>query len=110
MAALALLLHLDPGHHERERIFSLMNDLKTVERSRLSEKLSSLMVWHVAGRTMPCCDVPILDILQEFRALAGIRGRYAHRGGISRPCMTTRQRSRTLTEDVVLTPATESWC
>ena len=80
MAALALLLHLHPGHHERERIFSLMNDLKTVERSRLSEKLSSLMVWHVAGRTMPCCDVPILDILQEFRALAGIRGRKAHRG------------------------------
>ena len=57
-----------------------MNDLKTVERSRLSEKLSSLMVWHVAGRTMPCCDVPILDILQELRALAGIRGRKAHRG------------------------------
>jgi hypothetical protein len=29
---------------------------------------------------MPCCNVPVLDILHEFRALAGIRGRYAHRG------------------------------
>ena len=57
-----------------------MNDLKTAERSRPGEKLSSLMVWHVAGRTMPCCDVPVLDILHEFRALAGIRGRNAHRG------------------------------
>ena len=57
-----------------------MNDLKTAERSRPGEKLSSLMVWHVAGRTMPCCDVPILDILREFRELAGIRGRYGHRG------------------------------
>ena len=26
-----------------------------------------------------CCDVPVLDILHEFRALAGIHGRYAHR-------------------------------
>ena len=64
---------------ECERIFSLMNDLKTAERSRLGEKLSSLMVWHVAGRTMQCCDVPVFDILHEFRALAGIRGRTAHR-------------------------------
>ena len=29
---------------------------------------------------MPCCDVPVLNILHEFRALAGIRGRFAHRG------------------------------
>ena len=33
----------------------------------------------MAGRTMACCDVPVLDILHRFRALAGIHGRYAHR-------------------------------
>ena len=30
---------------------------------------------------MPCSEVPVLDILlHEFRALAGMRGRNAHRG------------------------------
>ena len=57
-----------------------MNDLKTAERSRLAEKLSSLMMWHVEGRAMACSEVPVMDILQEFRVLAGIRGRNAHRG------------------------------
>jgi len=81
LVVIALLIPTDTS--ECERIFSLMNDLKTVERSRLGEKLSSLMLcgmWRLAGRTMPCCNVPVLDILHEFRALAGIRGRYAHRG------------------------------
>ena len=78
LVVIALLIPTDTS--ECERIFSLMNDLKTAQRSALAEKLSSLMVWHVAGRTMPCCDVPVLDILHEFRALAGIRGRNAHRG------------------------------
>ena len=81
-----------------------MNDLKTAERSRLGEKLSDLMMWHVAARTMPCSEVPVLDILHEFRALASVGG--THTGGISRPSMTTRSRwrSRTLTEAVAGRP------
>ena len=46
LVVIALLIPTDTS--ECERIFSLMNDLKTVERSRLGEKLSSLMLWHVA--------------------------------------------------------------
>lgn len=81
LVVIALLIPTDTS--ECERIFSLMNDLKTVERSRLGEKLSSLMLWHVAAggqdnAVLQCATV--LDILHEFRALAGIRGRYAHRG------------------------------
>ena len=64
---------------ECERIFSLMNDLKTAERSRLGEKLSDLMMACGGQDNAICCDVPVLDILHEFRALAGIHGRYAHR-------------------------------
>ena len=78
LVVIALLIPTDTS--ECERIFSLMNDLKTAERSRLGEKLSSLMMWHVAARTISCSEVPVLDILHEFRALAGIRGRKAHRG------------------------------
>ena len=78
LVVIVLLIPTDTS--ECERIFSLMNDLKTAERSRLGEKLSDLMMWHVAARTMPCSEVPVLDILHEFRALAGMRGRNAHRG------------------------------
>ena len=47
LVVIALLIPTDTS--ECERLFSLMNDLKTVERSRLGEKLSSLMLWHVAA-------------------------------------------------------------
>ena len=60
---------------ECERIFSLMNDLKTSERSLLGqENLRSLMIWHMEGKELPCSQVPVMAILKEFRALAGING------------------------------------
>ena len=78
IVVIALLIPTDTS--ECERIFSLMNDLKTAERSSLGEKLNSLMMWHTMGRGLACSEVPVMDILQEFRALAGIHGRHAHRG------------------------------
>ena len=77
---------------ECERIFSLMNDIKTSERSSMGQKnLKNLMLWHIMGYKMkedgtrsneklPCRDVPVMVILKEFRAMAdGVRGRKAHR-------------------------------
>ena len=46
----------------------------------LAEKLNSLMMWYTMGKELACSEVPVMDILQEFRLLAGIRGRKAHRG------------------------------
>ena len=56
------------------------------------QNLKNLMLWHIMGyktdaegekAKMPCCDVPVMAILKEFRSKAvenGIeRGRKAHR-------------------------------
>ena len=73
-----LLLSCDTS--ECECIFSLMNDLKTSERNSLGqENLRSLMLWHCEGKDLPCSKVPVLEILKEFRLLAGLRGRSGHR-------------------------------
>ena len=83
LVAIALIIPVDTS--ECERIFSLMNDLKTAERSSLNqENLKNLMLWHRAardelGNALPCTKVPVLAILKEFRRLAGIRGRSCHR-------------------------------
>ena len=79
LVAISLILPTDTS--ECERVFSLMNDLKTELRSRLGqENLRNLMVWHTAAKDLPFEKVPVLEILEEFRNLSGIRGRKAHRG------------------------------
>ena len=57
-----------------------MNDLKTSERSSLGKNLKNLMIWYTMAKDMPCSQVPVIDILHEYRSLAGILGRNAHRG------------------------------
>jgi len=57
----------------------LMNNLKTAQRSRLGANLRNLMLWYTMGKELKSAEVPVMDILNEFRALAGIRGRNAHR-------------------------------
>ena len=58
-----------------------MNDLKTELRNSLGQtNLRNLMVWHTAAKDLPIEKVPIIEILEEFRNLSGIRGRKAHRG------------------------------
>ena len=42
--------------------------------------LKNMMIWHTVGKALECKDVPVRQILDEFRALGGIRGRSAHRG------------------------------
>ena len=78
LVAIALLIPTDTS--ECERIFSLMNNLKTAHRSSLGKSLKHLMVWHTMGKELSCEQLPVMDILYEFRALAGVRGRNAHRG------------------------------
>ena len=70
-----------------------MNDLKTAERNLMGQQnLKNLMLWHIMGYKtdaegkkvkMPCCDVPVMAILKEFRSMAfengGTLGRKAHR-------------------------------
>ena len=42
--------------------------------------LNNMMLWHVMAKHLKHEEVPVLDILKEFRELAGIRGRNAHTG------------------------------
>ena len=35
---------------------------------------------HTMGKDLTCEQLPVMAILKEFRELAGIRGRNAHRG------------------------------
>ena len=57
-----------------------MNDLKTAERNSLGqENLRNLMKWHTSGKDLKCEEVPVMQILKEFRALGGVRGRNTHR-------------------------------
>ena len=78
LVVLAMLVPTDTS--ECERIFSLMNDLKTSERNHLGQvNLKNLMMWHVASKGQKTEEVPVMDILKEFRELAGIRGRNARK-------------------------------
>ena len=88
LVVISLLIRADTS--ECERIFSLMNDLKTAERSSMGQQnLKNLMLWHIMGSTtneegkkekMKCRDVPVMAILKEFCAMAdGMCGRKAHR-------------------------------
>ena len=79
LVAIMLLIPLDTS--EAERIFSLMNDIKTSERSRLGQRnLANLMFWHYHGRNMKAWEVPVQEILKEFHELVkgSKRGRQAH--------------------------------
>ena len=79
LVVIALLIPADTS--ECERIFSLMNDIKTSERERLGQTvLRNLMHWHIEGKEMALKDVPTMAILKEWRAMAtGPKGRGPHR-------------------------------
>ena len=65
---------------QAERVFSLMNDLKTAQRSSLGiDVLKDLMIWHTLAKDLKCEQLPVMSILKEFRAMAGERGRKPHR-------------------------------
>ena len=95
LVVIALLIPADTS--ECERVFSLMNDIKTSERSRLGQQNpKNLLLWHalatkvvaekndklevVGDKTtkLECKDVPVMAILKEFREMAGPKGRHTH--------------------------------
>ena len=90
LVVISLLIPADTS--ECERIFSLMNDIKTAERNRMGQQnLTNLMLWHFVARKMEedgtrssaaisHSDVPVMAILKEFREMAGVKGRNVHRG------------------------------
>ena len=64
-----LLVPVDTS--EAERIFSLMNDIKTYARTRLQQQnLNAMMVWNYYGNKLEPWQVPVHEILKEFHALA----------------------------------------
>ena len=89
LVAISMLIPADTS--ECERIFSLMNDIKTVERSNMmTRNLKNLMIWHRLARKLEedgslskkhlsFYDVPVMPIVKEFRDMAGVRSRKAHR-------------------------------
>ena len=38
------------------------------------------MIWYTVAKQLTCEQLPVWAILKEFREMAGIRGRNAHRG------------------------------
>ena len=50
------------------------------------------MIWHTVAKKLECKEVPVQAILDKFRALGGIKGRYAHRGA-TRPTYNFRVNS-----------------
>ena len=79
MVAIMLVIPLDTS--EAERIFSLMNDIKTDERSSLGQRnLVNLMIWHYYGKHLKPWEVPVQEILKEFHAMVEdkVCGRTAH--------------------------------
>ena len=79
LVVIALLIPVDTS--ECERVFSLMNDLKTSERNSLGqENLKNTMLWHTVAKTLSCQQVPVQAILKEFLELGGSKGRNTHQG------------------------------
>jgi len=79
IVVITLLVPADTS--ECERVFSLMNDIKTELRSTMKQKtLKHLMIWHSIAKDLKCEEVPVMDILKKFRDCAGIRGRRRHTG------------------------------
>ena len=78
LAAILLLIPLDTS--ECERIFSLMNNVKTADRSSLSQaNLRNLMLWHYHGKHFTLENLPWLSILKEFKLLTPDRKRKQHK-------------------------------
>ena len=89
LVVISLLIPADTS--ECERVFSLMNDIKTSERSNMNQaNLKNLMLWRtlatkVVGegklakrKQIECKEVPVMAILKEFREMAGSFGRKRH--------------------------------
>ena len=77
LVAISLIVPADTS--ECERIFSLMNNIKTAERSTMGQKnLKNLMLWHELGKQLSPQELPVMAILKEFREMAGPGGRHAH--------------------------------
>ena len=79
LVVIALLIPADTS--ECERVFSLMNDLKTSERNSLGQdNLKHTMLWHTVAKALSCQQVPVQAILKEFLELGGLKGRRTHQG------------------------------
>ena len=78
LAVLLLLIPIDTS--ECERIFSLMNNIKTGERSKLNQaNLRNLMLWHYHGKNYSLEKLPWLSILNEFKLLCPDKKRTKHK-------------------------------
>ena len=79
LVVIVLLIPVDTS--ECERVFSLMNDLKTSERNSLGQdNLKHTMLWHTVAKALSCQQVPVQAILKEFLELGGPKGRRTHQG------------------------------
>ena len=70
LVVVALLVPADTS--ECERIFSLMNNIKTADRSAMGQQnLRNLMLWHEMAKQLEPEEVPVMAILKEFRSRDG---------------------------------------
>ena len=63
----AILLLVPTDTSECERIFSVMNDIKCHDRSRmLPETLRDLLLWYFHGQDLSHAQLPVREILTEW--------------------------------------------
>jgi len=80
MVVIMLLMPTDTS--EAERIFSLMNNIKSKTRSTLgNDVLVSLMMWHYVWGSVERADFPYKAVLDQIRADASAEGisMYGHK-------------------------------
>ena len=66
MRLVVIMLLIPCDTSECERVFSLMNDLKTAERSRLGQtNLRNLMIWHAIAKKVSYVELPVVAILER---------------------------------------------
>eukprot|EP00967_Tisochrysis_lutea_P095672 scaffold139676_cov39-Tisochrysis_lutea.AAC.1 len=68
LVAIMLLVPIDTS--ECERVFSLMNDIKSDTRNKMGiRNLRNLMFWHYHAKAIPFNKLHIRNIIEEFLSM-----------------------------------------
>lgn len=81
-----IMLLIPTDTSECERLFSLMNNIKTAKRAGLlTGKTQSLMMWHYVWHDVKPCDFPVRAVLDQILADVEEADRKLNRHRVSRP-------------------------
>ena len=81
-----IMLLIPTDTSECERLFSLMNNIKTAKRAGLlTGKTQSLMMWHYVWHDVKPCDFPVRAVLDQIFADVEEADRKLNRHRVARP-------------------------